>query len=145
MGVNPNRKSGVEPRRRLDGALCHLPATPAAALVPDVLANPFPLDIISNAERGNLSTGQPKFSIFFAQARSTLERTLQRIIGTTRGSGRNRLKLNPFGLGDGRLGPLSDGGRDHRVSLDSYRPPQAGQPPASKVLSRHSSPALLGA
>jgi hypothetical protein len=38
-----------------------------------------------------------------------------------------------------------DGGRDHRVSLDSYRPPQALQPPASKVLSRYSLPALLGA
>uniref|UniRef100_A0A0B7ADM1 Uncharacterized protein n=1 Tax=Arion vulgaris TaxID=1028688 RepID=A0A0B7ADM1_9EUPU len=38
-----------------------------------------------------------------------------------------------------------DGGRDHRVSLDSYRPPQAGQPPDNKVLSRHSSPASMGA
>ncbi|XP_066282992.1 uncharacterized protein [Branchiostoma lanceolatum] len=29
------------------------------------------------------------------------------------------------------------GGRDPRVPVDSYRPPQAGQPPANKVLSRH--------
>jgi hypothetical protein len=38
-----------------------------------------------------------------------------------------------------------DGGRGHRASLDSYRPPQAGQPPVSKVLSRHGLPAPLGA
>ena len=33
-----------------------------------------------------------------------------------------------------------DGGRDPRISLDSYRPPQAGQPPASKVLSHQGLP-----
>ena len=37
------------------------------------------------------------------------------------------------------------GGRDSLISLDSYRPPQAGQPPASKVLSRHGLPSSLGA
>ena len=40
--------------------------------------------------------------------------------------------------------------RDHLVGgrdflLDSCRPPQAGQPPASKVLSRHGVPSSLGA
>jgi len=37
------------------------------------------------------------------------------------------------------------GGRDSLISLDSYCPPQAGQPPASKVLSCHSQPSSLGA
>ena len=37
------------------------------------------------------------------------------------------------------------GGRDLLVPLDSYRPPQAGQPPVNKVLFRHSSSASLGA
>lgn len=36
-------------------------------------------------------------------------------------------------------------GRDSLISLDSYCPPQAGQPPASKVLSRHGLPSSLGA
>ena len=40
---------------------------------------------------------------------------------------------------------VSDGGRDLRVSLVSYRPPQALQPKANKVLTRHSLPASLGA
>ena len=35
--------------------------------------------------------------------------------------------------------------RQGSFSLDSYRPPQAGQPPASKVLSRHGLPSSLGA
>ena len=38
-----------------------------------------------------------------------------------------------------------DGGRDHRIPLVSYRPPQAGQPPASKVQTRHGLPASVGA
>ena len=36
-------------------------------------------------------------------------------------------------------------GRDPRISLDSYCPPQSGQLPASKVLSRHCLPSSLGA
>ncbi|GAA6107153.1 uncharacterized protein LOC122792394 [Tachysurus ichikawai] len=42
-------------------------------------------------------------------------------------------------------GAAFDGGRDHHVSLDIYRPPQAGQPPVNKVLSHHSLLASLGA
>lgn len=37
----------------------------------------------------------------------------------------------------------SDSGRDHCFPLDSYRPPSAGQPPASKVLSHHGLPFSL--
>ena len=43
------------------------------------------------------------------------------------------------------MGQLPTVGGTIVVSLDSYRPPQAGQPPARKVLSRHSLPALQGA
>ena len=39
----------------------------------------------------------------------------------------------------------SVGGRDHCISLDSYRPPQAGQPPANQVLSRHGLLSSVGA
>ena len=39
----------------------------------------------------------------------------------------------------------SDGGRDLRVSLDSYGPPQAWQPPASKVLFRYGMLSPFGA
>ena len=67
-GVNSERKSGVEPLRRLAGFLSDLPATPAAALVPNCIGLSFPLDPISKAERGNLTSGQPKFSIQRAQA-----------------------------------------------------------------------------
>ena len=42
-------------------------------------------------------------------------------------------------------GATFDSGRVHRISLNDYRPPQAGQPPASKVSSRHCLRALLGA
>ena len=42
-------------------------------------------------------------------------------------------------------GVASDGGRDLCVSLDSYHPPQAGQPPVSKVLSCHGLLSSLGA
>ena len=42
-------------------------------------------------------------------------------------------------------GVASDGGRGHRAPLGSYRPPQSGQPPASKVLPRHGLLASLGA
>ena len=42
-------------------------------------------------------------------------------------------------------GVASDGGRDLHVSLDSYHLPQAGQPPASKVLSCHGLLSSLGA
>ncbi|GAA6071721.1 uncharacterized protein LOC117871822, partial [Tachysurus ichikawai] len=42
-------------------------------------------------------------------------------------------------------GAAFDRGRDYHVSLDSYRLPQAGQPPVYKVLSRHSLLASLGA
>ena len=38
-----------------------------------------------------------------------------------------------------------DGGRDHRIPLVSYRPPQAGQAPASKGKTRHGLPASVGA
>ena len=34
--------------------------------------------------------------------------------------------------------------RGHRVPVVSYRPPQAGQPLASKVLTRHGLPASMG-
>ncbi|KAH3708423.1 hypothetical protein DPMN_067873 [Dreissena polymorpha] len=39
----------------------------------------------------------------------------------------------------------SDGGRDRHVSLVSYRPPQAGQSPVNKVLTRQHPPASMGA
>ena len=42
-------------------------------------------------------------------------------------------------------GVASNGGRDLHVSLDSYHPPQAGQPPVSKVLSCHGLLFSLGA
>ena len=42
-------------------------------------------------------------------------------------------------------GVASNGGRDLRVSLDSYHLPQAGQPPVSKVLSHHGLLSSLGA
>ena len=41
-------------------------------------------------------------------------------------------------------GAASNDGRDLHITLDSYRLPQAGQPPASEVLSRHGLPSSLG-
>ena len=75
MGVNPDKKSGVEPLRRLGVTVDPLPAAPAAKLMPSV-SPCFPLDHISKAERGILMTGHPRISIYSAQA-SALERPLQ--------------------------------------------------------------------
>ena len=74
-GVNPDRKSGVEPLRRLDVDYDFLPATPASKLVPNVMLS-IPLDPTSKDERGILKPGQPRISIFYAQA-CVLERSLQ--------------------------------------------------------------------
>ena len=51
------------------------PAAPAANLVPNVLLC-IPLDYTGEAERGVLSTGQPRISTHSAQA-CALERSLQ--------------------------------------------------------------------
>ena len=62
-GVSPNRKSGVEPRRRSDVDLAILPAAPAAKLVSNVLLC-IPFDCTSEAEagRGILTSGKPRIS-----------------------------------------------------------------------------------
>ena len=67
MGVNADRKSGVEPLRRSYVNSWHLPAAPAAKLVPSVVLC-TPLDPTSEAERGVLSLGQPRTSIHLAHA-----------------------------------------------------------------------------
>ena len=51
------------------------PTAPAANPVPNVLLC-IPLDYTGEAERGILTTGQPRISIHFAQA-CALERSLQ--------------------------------------------------------------------
>ena len=66
MGVNPDRKSGVEPLRWSYVNSWDLPATYAANLVPSVMLC-TPLDPTSEAE-GVLSVGQPRTSIHLAQA-----------------------------------------------------------------------------
>ena len=76
-----------------------------------------------------------------------LERTLQRRRKMLAQHGKGQLPV--ISSSDWRRkrapGVTSVGGRGHRASLDSYRPPQAGQSPANKVLSRHGLPAPLGA
>ncbi|KAK7475598.1 hypothetical protein BaRGS_00033147 [Batillaria attramentaria] len=56
-------------------------------------------------------SGQPKFSIPPAQARSALERTLQRRRKTSAQHGKWQLPVNPIGEGKGRLGPLPTVGK----------------------------------
>ena len=71
MGVNPDRKSGVEPRRRLVEQcetfrqLLQLRWHRPYRLV---LCSSFPSDPTSNAERGILATGHTRISISSAQA-----------------------------------------------------------------------------
>ena len=62
MEVNPEYKSGVESLRWLDVSSGFLPATPAAKLIPNVLPC-FPLDPVSEAERGAVLCGQCTASI----------------------------------------------------------------------------------
>ena len=58
MGVNADRKSGVEPLRRSYVNYWYLPAAPAAKLVPSVVLC-TPLDQTSEAERGSCRLGNP--------------------------------------------------------------------------------------
>jgi hypothetical protein len=147
-GVNLNRKSG-------DG----VPKAVRTPLVPHwqlllrswcqaVSAPVVPLDPPTARRGGICCTGNSLSSIspcpgFVAP----LERTLQRRRKMSAQHGKGQLPV--LSSSDWRRkrapGVPSVGGRGHRASLDSYRPPQAGQPPANKVLSRHGLPAPLGA
>lgn len=62
MGVNSEKKSGVESLRRLDVSVGFLLATPAAKLSPSV-ALCITLDPVSAAERGAVFCGQRTTSI----------------------------------------------------------------------------------
>ena len=55
--------------------------------------------------------------------------------------------ISPYSFGEERRAPgvTLDSGRDACIPLDSYRPPQAGQPPDNWVLSCHNLFASLGA
>ena len=70
MGVNANRKFGVEPLRRSYVNSWNLPAAPAAKLVPSVVLC-IPLDTTNEAERRVLSLGQPRTSKHLTQACAT--------------------------------------------------------------------------
>ncbi|XP_076469990.1 uncharacterized protein LOC143300280 [Babylonia areolata] len=74
-GVNPEENSGVGAPKAVGRCTDFLPAAPAAKLVPNVSLC-VPSDYIGEAERGILTTGQPRISINFAQAHA-LERSLQ--------------------------------------------------------------------
>ena len=132
--------------RWLDRRLDFLPAAPAAKPMSNVLLC-SPLDHTGEAERGILSSGQYRISIHFAQA-CALERSLNCLSSQCQKQhGRQQLRvISPYQqrrIGRYGLPPTARG--TIVVPLVSYHSPQAGQPPASKVLTRHSLPASLGA
>ena len=60
-GVDPSRKCGVESRKRFSANPVVIPSAPVAALMPNVVHR-IPLDYTSEAERGSLTTGQPRIT-----------------------------------------------------------------------------------
>ena len=99
----------------------------------------IPLDPISKAKRGILTTGQPRIPILLAQA-CTLDRSLQphsrgwEKHGSWQSTG---YKSHPIGIGNGAPRVSFDSGRNHCH--------QAGQPPVNKVPTRQRPPASMGA
>lgn len=78
----------------------------------------------------------------------TLERSLQCRLQRQHNAGRRQLPVKSpelIGVSSGAWGRLLSVGGTIVVPLASYRPPLAGQPPASKVLARHSPPTPVGA
>ena len=64
MEVNPERKSGVEPLRRLDVTQDLLPAASAVLSAPNVMPC-IPMDFVDTTERGILLCGLHLVSISF--------------------------------------------------------------------------------
>ena len=134
-------------------------ATPAAALVPNRSSSAVPLDPSATWRGGTRYMGNSLSSINHCPGLHPHNHQIHTYtctwrghssfafsVDTTRGAADTGYKSSLNWRRARRQGnTASDGGRDFRISLDSYRPPQAGQPPASKVLSRHSLPSSLGA
>ena len=120
-------KSGAETRRRIRGHSQLKPATPAANLMPNVLLC-IPLDHTRKAERGVLMSGQPSSSIQLPRL-APWRGYSSAAASATDQHGRQQLRV----ISPEHIGVSLDGGRGHHAPLVSYRPPQAGQPPANKV------------
>lgn len=148
-GVNLEVKSGVEPLGRKADAQHYLPAAPAVKLAPNCKGSSFPLGSASGTERGTLKCGQPSISIITSPGlQRKLERSLQRFCKIPAQHGMRQFtgsKLLTDWRRLERQGPHPTVGEALVALLGSYRPTKAGQPPTSKVLPRHGSPALLGA
>lgn len=79
-GVNPDRKSRVEPLRRMDGVVRLLPACPADALVPNCIDSSSPVESYQQRLEGSLDVwAEQGLHIPSPSPCSTLERTLQLI------------------------------------------------------------------
>ena len=96
-----------------------------------------PLEHIREEERGILVTGQPRISIYFAQAAPWRGHSSLTFTGEEQEHGRQQFTSDKSLLDWRRVeryGLSSTVGGIIVILLVSYRPPQAGQPPASKVL-----------
>lgn len=107
-----------------------------------------PLDPISEGKRGILTNGQPRISIHCGQAMRPGEASPVSLLAVTKATREaavmsDKSRVNWRTLRCYGLSPTVGG--INEIILVSYRPPEAGQPPASKVLTHHSQPASLGA
>ena len=135
--------------------------TAAAALVPNRNSFAVPLDQSVTWRGGTCYMGNSQSSTYHrpgihpnlhhtqTKLHYKLERTLQLRLAVVTQHGEQQLPVISrctIGVKQGARGCSRRWeGSYFRVSLDSYRPPQAGQPPGRKVLSRHGLLSSLGA
>ena len=124
--LNPDIKSGLESIRwsHVNWQLLYL--------VPSVVLC-TPLDATSEAERGLSrldNPGPPYISPRHTPRRVSLH---SRLIATAQRGRQQFTGYKSISIGVEKRTPrvAFGGGRVHRISLDSYRPPQAGHPPVS--------------
>ena len=124
--VNPERKSGVTPRRRICDQTDTPPAASAEELVPNVLGFlSFGAYQLCREGDSDAWATQVLHIIYPGMCLGEDTSALSHGVDTTRETALTGYK--PYCLTGGGC---FDGGRDPRISLDSYRSSQAGQPPA---------------
>ena len=132
MGVKADRKSGVEPLRRSCVNSWHLPAAPAAKMVPSVV-HCTSLDPTSKAERGSCRLGNPG-PPYVSPRHAPWGVSLYSRLTTTTQHGRQEFtgyKYISIGVEKRTPRVVFDGGKVHRIS------PHLPRDMATRVKSSH--------
>ena len=129
MGVSKTKQSGVEPLRRSYVNSWHLPAAPAAKLVPSVMPCTT-LDPTCEAEMGSRRLGNPGPPYISPRHAPWRVSLYSRLTATAQHGRQQFTGYKSISIGVEKRTPrvAFDGGRVHCISLDSYCPPLARQP-----------------